>query len=52
MRTITSEFGRSFVATFFLAVMVVGPVCAVGGVIVSSLGANLVSLITTAMRLA
>ena len=40
------------VATFFLAVMVAGPVCALGGVIISSLGVNLVSLITRALLLA
>ena len=37
------------VATFFLAVMVAGPVCALGGVIISSLGVNLVAFITRAL---
>ena len=52
MKTIIAKYGCSIVTTFFLTVMVVGPTCAVGGVIVSSLGAKLVSLITTTMFLA
>ena len=45
MKTIIAKHGRSILAGFFLAVMVGGPLCAIGGVIVSSFGTNLVSLI-------
>jgi hypothetical protein len=53
MKAIISQRGRSIVVTLFLAVMVAGPLCAAGGVIISSLRANnLVSLIATALFLA
>ena len=52
MKNTFAKHGRSTVATFFLAVMVAGPVCALGGVIISSLGVNLVAFITKALLLA
>ena len=49
MKTIIAKYARSIVATLFLAIMIVGPVCAIGGVIISSLGVNLVGLIARAV---
>jgi hypothetical protein len=44
MKTIISKYGHSIVSTLFLALMVAGPLCAVGGVIISSLGASSLSV--------
>jgi hypothetical protein len=49
MKNIITQHGRSILAGFFLAVMVGGPLCAIGGIIVSSLGANLISFIATVL---
>jgi hypothetical protein len=45
MKTIISKYARLILADLFLAIMVAGPVCAVGGVIISSLNTRLVGLI-------
>jgi hypothetical protein len=60
MKNTFAKYGRSIVATFFLAVMMAGPICAGGGIVISSLGGvsissldvNLVCLITKALFLA
>ena len=52
MKNTFAKYGRSIAATFFLAVMVAGPACVLGGAIISSLGVNLVTFITRALLLA
>jgi hypothetical protein len=59
MKNTFAKYARSIVATFFLAVMVAGPICALGGIIISSLGGvnsslgfNLVTLIVRGLPLA
>jgi hypothetical protein len=52
MKNTFAKYGRSIVATFFVAIMVAGPLCALGGVIISSFGVNLVALIARAVFLA
>ena len=51
MKAIISQRGRSIVVTLFLAVMVAGPVCALGGIIIASLGVNLAILVAGAVLL-
>ena len=60
MKNTFIKYCRSIVATLFLVVMVAGPICALGAIIISSLGGNFISplgvnlvrLIATAMPLA
>ena len=52
MKNTFAKYSRSMVATLFLAIMVAGLLCALGGVVISSLGVNLVALIVRAVLLA
>ena len=51
MKNTFAEYIRSIVPALFLAIMVAGPICALGGIIISSLGANPVWLVASAVLL-
>jgi hypothetical protein len=51
MKNTFAKYGSSIVPVFFLAVMVAGPVCALGGIIIASLGVNLAILVAGAVLL-
>jgi hypothetical protein len=51
MKTIIAKHAHSIVAAIFLAVMVAGPICALAGVIISSVNVNFARLIGAALRL-
>jgi hypothetical protein len=51
MKNILVQNGRSITSTIFLAVIVAGPVCAVGSVILQFTGGSLGGLMAAALHL-
>jgi hypothetical protein len=51
MKNILVQHSRSLAAKFFLAVIVAGPVCVIGGAILQFTGTNLAGLVATVLHL-